>query len=94
MDILAEIWYRSDKKSELLYDGSIDDITNELKAWVERRKANNDASISVAWNMFEVLDIIKAVSDIERVLTATDDQLNNHQRNRVSCLLMIRSLER
>ena len=107
MDSLADLWVRSRKNPELLYPGSTASITQELEAWVIRRKANNDANMNISWDIFRVQDSIRrlptnpdglsegtlATSMVQAsALTATG--IANLNRKRVSHSPMICSLNR
>lgn len=43
MDSPASIWLRSGRKRQYLFKGSRDELIQELKAWVERRKLKKQA---------------------------------------------------
>lgn len=59
---LADHWVRSGKKTSGLYHGTTDGIVKELKAWVERRKALNDAHIDEKWKFFDSVDPIQQLN--------------------------------
>ena len=63
MDSLADLWIRSGKNTQRLFRGSTDEMVEELKAWVERRKANNDARMEASWNTFRAADSLHQLSD-------------------------------
>ncbi|CAD6584309.1 MAG: hypothetical protein ASARMPREDX12_001617 [Alectoria sarmentosa] len=88
MDSLADLWVQSGKKHQRLYQGSIENIVKELKAWVERRKANNNVIMELHWNTFHVIDSLQEAPNqpggfqdgqIAAIMTR---QLENLDRNR------------
>lgn len=94
MDSLADVWVRSGKSLRCLYQGSTQDIIDELKAWVERRKANNDAAMEASWNMFHVMDASQQLSNqpVEeeqvpminnQIIAMVATQMDHLDRNRV-----------
>ena len=99
MDSFVDLWVSSGKNRQRLYHGSTDDIFKELKAWVERRKAHNDVSMDVSWNMFCVADSLQQLSHhlrevpqrqvpgmMGQVPAITATQMDNLDRKRVSHL--------
>lgn len=58
MDSLADLWARSGRKLQRLYQGSTEDIVEQLKAWVKRRKSHNDLYMDASEEMFRVMDTI------------------------------------
>lgn len=99
MNSVADLWVRSGRNPERLYQGSTEDIVKELKAWVERRKTHNNVAIEGHWDMFRGIDSIQELSDqsagiqkgqisgvMDQVYAITATQLANLERNRVSHL--------
>ena len=95
MDSLADLWVRSGRNPQRLYQGSTEDIVKELKAWVERRKASNNVNMDVLWNMFQVTDSARQLSkqpvevqegqhSMAQALAITATQMANFERTRVS----------
>ena len=63
MDALAEAWSRSGRKSNDLYKGKTDEITNILKTWISERQALNAAVIDLLWDLFATNDMIADMHD-------------------------------
>ncbi|KAF6235378.1 hypothetical protein HO173_006574 [Letharia columbiana] len=88
MDSLADLWARSGKKNQRLYQGGTGDIVKELEAWVGRRKAHNNVYMDVTWKMFDVMDSLQQLSNQpsgvqeEHVLGMVATQMGNLDRSR------------
>lgn len=99
MDSLADLWVRSGKKHQRLYQGSMEDLIKELRAWVERRKAKNNVNMEVRWNTFHVIDSLQEAPNQPggfqggQIAAIMARQLENLDRNRVSHLSSVRSLD-
>lgn len=61
MNTLVDTWLHSGMKREHLYKGSTDEITKEMKAWVDRRKAKNDIHMNLRQDMFMAMDNLAAL---------------------------------
>ena len=62
MDSLADLWVRSGKSSDRLYQGGTSEIVTELNAWVERRKALNGLIMNASWDAFRIADSLQQLS--------------------------------
>ena len=97
MDSASDLWVRSGKHAEHLFHGSMAQIIKELKAWVKRRKAYNDAHMDVCWNVIRGMDAVQRLSEhsikgedgqspwmISQISMNEATQLENLERSRVS----------
>lgn len=107
MDSLADLWIRSGKNADRLYQGSTQQIVQELKAWVDRRKALNDIAMKVSWDVFRVADSLQQLSIqpgrtqgeqlpgmMDQISAITAEQVKNAHCSRVSHIPIVRSLGR
>lgn len=102
MNALAEIWDRSGRRHQLLYQGSTEDVITELKAWVKRRRVYNDFFLEESWVAVRAMDSLQQLIDrpggfqqgqapgmMDRVAAIAASQMNNLNRTQVSYLLMV-----
>ena len=107
MNSLADLWVRSGKNPGRLFQGSIEVIAAELKAWIERRKVHNDINMAASWDMFRNADSLQQIANqpgeiqraqapqiMDQVAGITATQINALDHTRVSHLLIVWSFGR
>lgn len=74
MDALAEIWSRSGKKPDDLYEGKVIEIIKELRAWLIAREDRNHANFRLLWDFFDnnatILDLANQYANINDIRIA------------------------
>ena len=96
-------WVRSGRNPRRLYEGSTEEIVAELRAWVQRRRANDDTKMAVSLNMSQNLEFLERLVDrserpkleepkletLDQISTVMATQLENLDRTRVRYLLIV-----
>ena len=102
MNPLAELWVRSGRSHQLLYQGSTEDIITELNAFVQRRKVYNNLFLAQSWEALRAIDSLQQFADrpgkfqqgqaprmMDQVAAIAASQMKNLNRTKVSYLLMV-----
>ena len=102
MDPVAELWVRSGRNHQLLYQGKTEDIITELKAFVQRRKVYNNLFLACSYEALRAIDSLQPFADrpggfqqgqapgmTDQVAAIAASQMHNINRTKVSYLLMV-----
>ncbi len=61
MEAFAASWHLSGMKAEDLYSGRKEDIVKALLTWIGARRSQNQGTIDLLWDFFDINDAILAL---------------------------------